>query len=151
MNTGAISSRYSRALLKYVQQTGSGERVFAQVREILANPECAPASLEPELENFLRLLLKNGRMEFVRLILTSFVRLYSESVGVKPARLTTVVPDPELSAGLVSLLEKKTGCKVLLEEDTDPELIGGFVLEIDNCRMDASVRSQLDSIRRSLQ
>lgn len=151
MNTGAISSRYARALLLYVQQTGAGERVFSQVRGILADPSAAPATLEPELENFIRLLLKNGRMEYVRLILTTFVRLYAKSEGIKPAHLTTVLPDPKLSAGLIAMLEKKTGCKVLLEEDTNPDLIGGFVLEIDDCRMDASVRGQLDSIRRSLQ
>lgn len=151
MNTGAISSRYAKALLKYVSETGSGERVFNQVRGILANPDSAPAVLEPELDSFIRLLLKNGRMEYVRLILTTFVRLYAKSAGIKPAHLTTVMPDPELSAGIVAMLEKKSGCRVLLDEDTDPDLIGGFVIEIDDCRMDASVRGQLDSIRRSLQ
>jgi F-type H+-transporting ATPase subunit delta len=32
----------------------------------------------------------------------------------------------------------------------DPDLIGGFVFELDGRRLDASVRSQLDRIRRQL-
>ena len=35
MNTGIISKRYAKALLAYVQETGGGERVSAQVRELL--------------------------------------------------------------------------------------------------------------------
>ena len=37
-----------------------------------------------------------------------------------------------------------------METSIDAELLGGFVLELDNEMLDASVRRQIDDIRRQL-
>ena len=68
MNTGIIATRYATALLRYTEETGGGERVCAQVRRLLEHPEERPAALEPELERFVRLLVKNGRLGEVRFV-----------------------------------------------------------------------------------
>lgn len=149
MNTGVISSRYAAALLSYVQETGGGEKVCAQAQEILLTGD-VPARLEPELDRFISLLRKNGRMEYVRFILTTFVNFYHESRGEKIARLITVKPDPGLEKRVREYLEKRNSCKVELVTATDPSLIGGFVIEIDDCVLDASVKKQLHLIRREL-
>lgn len=148
MNTGAIASRYAKALLKYVQETGRGEQVCAQARALLSDPDSAPQPLEPDLVRFIDLLARNGRMEHVKLILRSFVKMYLESVGARIAYLTTVTPAPDIQARLHDMLEEQTGGRVILETRVDPGLIGGFVLEIDDRMMDASVRSRIDRIRR---
>ena len=148
MNTGAISSRYAKALLKYVQQTGRGEQVCAQVHELLRNPDLKGAELEPELQRFVALLSRNGRLEDVRLILRSFERMYCESVGILQMQLVTVVPSPETEARLKALLDEQTGLKVWLESSLDPDLIGGFTLQVGDYMLDASVRRQIDDIRR---
>ena len=57
MNTGAIATRYARALLRYVLETGNGEKVCAQVRALLADPAHAPSPLEPELQRIAALLV----------------------------------------------------------------------------------------------
>lgn len=148
MNTGVISSRYARALLKYVQETGGGERVCAQVRAYLASPDTAPRKLEPELSKFIALLVSHGRMEYVRLIFTSFVRMYYASVGVKLAHLTTAVPAPDLADRLKGMVEQKYSCRLVLDTAVDPSIIGGFVFVIDDLRLDASVKRQISKIRR---
>ena len=73
MNTGILSSRYANALLRYTEETGGGERVCAQVRLLLDHPDQDPGPLEPELERFIHLLVKNGRLEDVRIIFRSFL------------------------------------------------------------------------------
>ncbi len=148
MNTGIISNRYAKALLMYTEQTGGGERVCAQVREILASPDSVPERLEPELERFVALLVKHSRLDDVRFILRSFVSMYYRSKGIGLATLTTSVPAPGLEEKLRPLLESRLGCKVIFETSVDPSLIGGFVVEVDDYLLDASVRSQIEAVRR---
>ena len=148
MNTGIISSRYATALLRYTQETGGGERACAQVRRLLEHPEERPAALEPELERLVRLLVKNGRLEDVRFVFRSFIAMYYRSRGIEVARLTTAVPAQELEQKLRAMLERQLGCEVLLESDVDPDLLGGFTLEVGDYLLDASVRRQIETIRR---
>ena len=148
MNTGIISSRYATALLRYTQETGGGERVCAQVKRLLEHPQEDPGPLEPELERLVALLVKNGRLGDVRFIFRSFIAMYYRSRGIEVARLTTVVPSGELERKLHAILEKQLGCEVLIESFVDPDLIGGFTLEVGDYLLDASVRRQIETIRR---
>lgn len=148
MNTGIISVRYAKALLEYCLETGHADRVYHQVNGLLKHPELTPEKLEPELERFVALLLKNRRMDGLRFILRTFVRMYYDSKGIKAVHLTTSVPSADLEKRLSRLLERKFGCKVLLESVVDPSLIGGFVVRVYDDMLDASVRSQIESVRR---
>ena len=148
MNTGIIASRYATALLRYTEETGGGERVCAQVRQLLRHPGERPGKLEPELERLTRLLVKNGRLEDVRFIFRSFIAMYYRSRGSRVARLTTAVPSPELEQKLRTVLEKQFGGDVLIASDVNPDLLGGFTLEVDDYLLDASVRRQIETIRR---
>lgn len=147
MNTGIISSRYAKALLKFVDETGNGEAVYSQVQDILANPDSMPAVLEPELRRFTDLLVRKKRVEYVKFIFHSFIDQYNESRHIIPASLTTAVPAPSLEKKLKELLESKFGGTVLISSEVDPSLIGGFVLTIDDKLLDASVSTQLEKIR----
>lgn len=146
MNTGTISSRYAKALLLLTREHGSGEAVAAQVRSILADPDSMPAQLEPDLENFIGLLVKNRRIEYVKFILGSFLRMYYEEAGIRLVQLTTCKASEELEASIRALFKDR---KVLLETRVDPSLLGGFVLTVDDMMVDASVRRKIENIRRS--
>lgn len=148
MNTGILSVRYAKALLEYSKETGHADRVYHQVNNLLKHPEISPDKLEPELERFVGLLLKNHRMDALRFILRTYVRMYYDYKGIRAVHLTTAVASPDLEKRLSRLLEKKFGCKVLLESVVDPSLIGGFVVKIDDYMLDASISSQIESIRR---
>lgn len=149
MNSGIISSRYATALLKYVQYTGRGQQVCDQVVEIIKDPDyLSRGPLEPELERFVPLLIRNGRLADVRMIFLTFIQKYYDSIGVKTALLTTVEPVPGLKEKLTPLLEKQFGCKVVIGQTVDPSLIGGFKIEVGDYELDVSVRRQIDKIRR---
>lgn len=188
MNTGIIATHYATALLKLVEETGSGELVAAQVqviekalddvpdfRRAVDDPAVAAVqkislfeaalkdSMAQELHKFLELLIRNGRIGDVRLVLTTFVTEYYRSRHIKRARLVVADPallDPEpvegslrqaqrpaLESRLRELIGKETGCELLLETKVDPSLIGGFVFEVEDMILDASVSRQLDVIR----
>lgn len=196
MNTGIIATRYATALLKLVEETGSGELVVAQVqviekaldevpdfRRAVDDPAVAAVqkislfeaalkdSMAQELHKFLELLIRNGRIGDVRLVLTTFVTEYYRSRHIKRARLVVADPallDPEptpsdpvpvegplrqaqrpaLESRLRDLVEKQTGCRLILKTEVNPSLIGGFVFEVEDTVLDASVSRQLDFIRR---
>lgn len=122
-------------------------------------------SLAPDLRKFLELLIRNGRIGDVRLIFTTFVTEYYRARHIKRAKL--VVADsallnpeptpsdrelaeplrPTLDVRLQDLIEKQTGCKLILKTEVNPSLIGGFVFEVEDTVLDASVSRQLDIIR----
>jgi F-type H+-transporting ATPase subunit delta len=148
MNTGIISSRYARALLRYVDETGNGQAVYDQVVQILKSPDSTPRKLQPELTRLVRLLVKNKRMENVRQILHRFTEMYNASRGRRLVTLRTAVPAPELETQVKEMLQERLGGEIILEAEVDPALIGGFILIIDDKLLDASVSSQLEEIRR---
>ena len=56
-------------------------------------------------------------------------------------------PSERLLQRLKALVKSKTGDDVIIEVDVDPSLVGGFVFDIDDYLLDASVKRQLDLIR----
>jgi len=149
MNSGIISSRYATALLRYVQETGRGEQVCDQAVAILQDPDILTRGpLEPELERFVTLLIRNGRLSDVRMIFLTFITMYYGSIGVMTAHLITCAPVPGLKEKLQPILERQFGCRVVIGATVDSSLIGGFKLEIGEYELDASVRRQIDEIRR---
>jgi len=150
MNTGILSSRYARALLRLVDETGNGEAVYGQVVRILKDPDSTPGRLEPELSRFVQLLVENKRIDHVKLILHRFTELYNESRGRRLVTLRTAVPAPELESRIMALLHERFEGEMVLNAEVDPSLIGGFTLTIDDKLLDASVSHQLAEIRRQL-
>lgn len=147
MNTGTVSLRYAKALLKYVEHTGGGEAVYAQVQTLLRDPSAAASmQLGKELSDFVALLVRNHRTEYLKFILHSFVRLYDAKTGRKEAVLTTAIPAPDFARKMRERISAGEHCILELEEKVDPDIIGGFVLDVDGLRMDASVRSALRSL-----
>lgn len=122
-------------------------------------------SLAPDLRKFLELLIRNGRIGDVRLIFTTFVTEYYRARHIKRAKLVVADPAllnpeptpsdrelaeplrPTLDVRLRDLIEKQTGCKLILNTEVNPSLIGGFVFEVEDTVLDASVSRQLDIIR----
>ena len=150
MNQGAIASRYAKAFLRLVQENGRGEQVFTQVRALLKDASSVPQPLEPDMEKLVLLLRRNHRLDCLKFILHDFVRLWCKEHKIVLVKLITAVPSPGLPERLEGMLAARTGCKIIMEASVDPELLGGFVLELDNEMLDASVRRQIDDIRRQL-
>lgn len=176
MNTGPVAHRYAKALLKYVQEAKTGEKVYSQVGmlvvrmqgiqqlkdvlqkhpelpldrklEILDSALGEPAS--HELKRFVKLVDANGRMEYLERMLYSFLEQYREANAIKVGRVVTACPVPGLRDRLQSILSEMTAASVYIDEEVDPSLIGGFVLNIDDLRMDASVEGQFRRLRQEL-
>ena len=117
----------------------------------LCHPERSEGSLSPDLRRFFELMIRNGRIGDIALALKSFEDQYYESRGIIRGKLTLSSPPDsaakKLEDGLKNLIEKKTGKTLLLTTDVDESLIGGFVLEVEDRLLDASVSRQLEIIK----
>ena len=148
MNTGVISTRYARALLRLTTGNGSSDAVYAQIRAMLADPDSMPSPLHPDLQEFVGLLVENHRDQYLKFIFNSYVSLYLKQNNMKLATLTTAVPYPGLEKKIRDLVKERTGCGLDLTVETDPSLIGGFKLVVNDMLLDASVSAQLDRLRK---
>lgn len=174
MNTGIIASRYAAALHRYVTLHGDADRVCAQAkvleqalgrlpdfRRLVDDPAAVTRSekmaffrsalggeeLAPALERFLSLVMENGRIADLRFILHDYTALYYASRNIHFATLSTAVPVPDpLLEKIHAQAVERIGGEVVIEKQVDPSLIGGGVFTVDGYRVDASVRTQLQTL-----
>jgi F-type H+-transporting ATPase subunit delta len=79
----------------------------------------------------------------------SYVDLYRKQNNITRGKLITAVPvSSEIEERMRKMVEQKTMGKVDFVTETDPEIVGGFILEYDTYRLDQSVSTQL---RKTLQ
>jgi len=100
---------------------------------------------------FLELITTNKRESHIAGICRNFLGLYRQEQGVKSALLTTAVElDPAIIAKIKSKLETELKVQIELSKQVDENLIGGFVLRIEDQQLDASIASQLRRVKEKL-
>lgn len=105
--------------------------------------------LSPYVQNFLFLLLRRRRMRLFPEIVNAFEALMRQMDNIVIAAVT--VADLQgfkpHSAKLKSALEKKTGKKIEIRMEEDPELMGGLQIALGDKIYDASIQGELERIR----
>lgn len=170
-----LASRYANALFEAAMSAGLEERVaedLAAAQEVAAHPEAAVALKTPRIGaadkkaiidgvlgnvcselalRFLQLLLDRKRFDLLSAAADSYRRLLGRLRRVSQAEARCARPlDPGLRAGIKAMLEAFQGGKVDLDEDVDPELLGGVVVRMGDWVMDASLRGELGRLERAL-
>ena len=176
MDIGVISVRYARALLKSATEQKLDETVYQemqllaksyvdvpQLRHTIDNPMLSKDKKEMLLltavggqpteltKAFIQLVLREGREPVMQFIANSYVTLYRQQKNVIRGRLITAARvSPETEQKMRQMVESKTNGTVEFETEVNPDIIGGFILEYDTYRMDASVKAKLNNILNQL-
>jgi ATP synthase F1 delta subunit len=101
--------------------------------------------------NFLELLLEKHRMPALMRIRKRFDHLVSEENKELEVTVTSAVPlDEGIAAQIGAEIEKQTGRKVDLSSNVDDNILGGLVVRVGNMVLDASVRNQLEKLRKNV-
>jgi F-type H+-transporting ATPase subunit delta len=96
-------------------------------------------------------VLREGREPVMQFIANSYVTLYRQQKNVIRGRLITAARvSPETEQKMRQMVESKTNGTVEFETEVNPDIIGGFILEYDTYRMDASVKAKLNNILNTL-
>lgn len=137
-------------------------RQVPELRTVLRNPELDPetkASLVDEilgeadelLRNFLRLTAEKGRIGDLEEIAQEVERLIAEHERRLTVELTTAYElSDEEARGIIEKIEQASGRTVDATRKVDENIIGGLILQAGSLRLDASVRGQLERLRREL-
>jgi ATP synthase F1 delta subunit len=113
--------------------------------------ERAITGAEPELVNFLELLVDKHRMTEVFRIRREFDELWKQENRRLDVTVTSAVElDPAVVEQIGQEVERQTGEKVDLSSRIDGEILGGIVLQVGNMVLDASIRSRLEKLRKSV-
>ena len=111
----------------------------------------AVSDAEPELINFLELLVDKGRMTEIFRIRRELDELWKQENRRIDVTVTSAV---ELDSAVVEKIgqevERQTGEKVDLSSRIDGDILGGIVLQVGNMVLDASIRSRLEKLRKSV-
>jgi F-type H+-transporting ATPase subunit delta len=172
MDIGVVSVRHARALLKSATEQKLEDAVYQdmqtladsyvrvpQLRFTIDNPMLAKDKKKlllvtacgdrrtPLTERFVELVLGEDRENILQFMANSYITLYRQQKNVIRGRLitaTAVTSDTEQK--MRQMVESRTKGTVEFESEVNPDIIGGFILEYDTYRLDASVKSRLNAI-----
>ena len=145
MNTGVISNRYAKAFLSLTIESGRSKEVYAQVQDILSGR--IPETVEKDIDSLIALLKKNGRIPYLKYILFNYCGQDRKWAGIVQASVEVAAPSDKLESQLRELLQRECKDDVVFTQKVNPDLIGGFVLEVNDKVIDTSVKSKLATIR----
>ena len=177
MLDGLIPYRYAMALYKYAEKKGITVEVYDEMTRVAAaftkNPELSKALSNPFVKNddkkrlllaasgkhvdenyqaFVNLVLNHKREMYFHLMALSYRKIYRKANNISSVKITTAVAfnekEQEKLQNLVSNLYKDRTLE--FEVSVNPEIIGGFIVDVDNNRLDASVSNEFAQLRQNL-
>lgn len=176
MNEGKISGRYARVLYALAEEKGIQQEIYKKMitlsqafievpdlTKTLANPMHTPEeklsllvtasgkNSSPFLTDFFRFVIKKEREEFMIFIAMSYQDYYREKQHIMVGKIISASPLKEASlARIRQIMKDKFASTIELTTQVEPSIIGGFVLEVDNYRMDSSIKTELQNIQKEL-
>ncbi len=121
----------------------------AEKEQVLDN---ALPDVQPVASNFAKLLVRKRRANLAPQIIEAFRERLNSVRGIAEATVTSAVPlSDEARSAVAEAVHRYTAAQtVQLHETVDQQIIGGAVVQIGDRIIDGSVRTRLDSMRRSL-
>jgi F-type H+-transporting ATPase subunit delta len=109
-------------------------------------------SLSTLTKAFIQRVIKKGREDIIPEMIEEFVIQYNKKKGITQVKLTTAKALTEEALTKI----KKAIANVIgesgnvdLEISVNPDLIGGFVVDLDDQVYDASIRHKLENLKKS--
>ena len=175
MDIGIVSMRYAKALIEYAKDTGKEEVLYAEIssleRSFRKHPDLRSAldnpmvSLEEkfslisvaavgngessrEFSRFVTLVLKKRRENILQYICIGFLDLYRKAKHIGVGRLITAIPvSEEVRRRIRESASSMLHARMELQTEVDPSIEGGFIFDINDFRLDASIATQLRRVK----
>lgn len=170
-----VASRYAKALLELAIENNNVDAVSGDMNYLLsANNETRDFQLllnspiihadkkiaifaelfdqfEQVTKSFVNLITKNGRENFLPEIAEAFDAQVKAYKGIIPVTIVTAAPMSQQTKDMIlSKIQSTVTGTLEVTEKVDPSLIGGFVVRMDDKRIDASVASQFTNLKQRL-
>jgi F-type H+-transporting ATPase subunit delta len=173
-----LASRYAKSLIDLAIEKGQLEKVFADMQwlqavcksnrdfvNLLRSPIIKADTKKKILSAvtdgnigeltaaFNALLITKGRESNLPEIVNAFIDSYKQHKNIQTIKLTTAAPISDaLKNSIVEQVKKSAGFQnVEVEEKVDADLIGGFVLQVGDKLVDASIAYDLRAIAKQFE
>lgn len=174
MSEFKVASRYAKSLIDLAQEQGNLEevkqdmeqfvatlRANSELQAVLKNPIMKQdkkrnildalfgGKIHPSIIAFFHIMVRKGRAGILYATAREFIREYNEVKGIVHA---TVISASRLSEKNLDALQKviagEINAEVVLRNTVDPSLIGGFVVNVGDKQIDASISGKLNKLKR---
>ncbi len=176
MSAGSVAEKYASVLLETAQQEQAEDEVAEDLQWLVSllgdsetfrlvwlhpvlqletKTEVLRPALADELSplswRFVRLLMDKRREQMLVDIQRELMRQLRQQRGQQSVQVRTAMDIPEdVLDRLQRVLSDYLGAEAVLQQRHDPQLIAGLVLNIEDKKIDASLRRRLQEVRRSL-
>jgi F-type H+-transporting ATPase subunit delta len=175
MHGSRIAKRYAKALLDLSLEMNVLEEVRADMELIhsvcKSNPDFSLFLRSPVIRTekkqnvmksifggklsdlstrYLNIITRKGRESFINQIAEEYIQIYKEFKNIFTVHFSSATGiNDDIRKKVIALLEKQTKGSIELIEDVKKELVGGFVLDYDDYKYDASIAYQLKKLKKS--
>ena len=174
MRVNLLAKRYAEAVFEIAVESKNVDRIAEdlklvykvmdenrELRKIIANPVIDSSKKISILNKifgdqgkisdlsirFLNLITRKGREIYLMGICQAFENIYLEYKNIVKAELVTAfAPDAEIKESVLAKLKAISDKDVELHELVDDDIIGGFIVRIEDYQVDASVANQLKKL-----
>lgn len=177
MNDSLIPQRYAKALYKLALEKGKTSQVYEEMKllsdsfvknpelqKVLANPFVSRQDKEnlllsavgnaedADYRAFVKLVLDHHRDDYVYLMALAFQKIYREANKISTVEIITASAITSEQLDKITSMVKRAFPDRTFEfkQSVDPDIIGGFVIDVDSVRMDASVSNEIEQLRQKL-
>ncbi len=175
MQSPRLAGRYAKSLIDLAQEKGQLEAVYKDMQylqqvsrqsrdfvTLIKSPvikadkknaiidAVTKGKVSDITAAFNRLLVLKGRENVLPEIVNAFIDQYNTIKDIHKVRLTTATEASEdLKRSMVEKLKAEAGLGTIeLETKVDPSLVGGFILEFNNQKVDASILRDLKDVKK---
>lgn len=123
-----------------------------QIRRKIAVEVAEALNLGPLGIRFLSFLTERDRLAYLPTIALHYHRLLDEARGRVVARVVTPAPlGAAMMQNVTRVLKEICGKEVILKEESQPDLIGGLLIELEGKVYDGSIRTQLERMKETIE
>ncbi|HNY04948.1 MAG TPA: F0F1 ATP synthase subunit delta [Candidatus Egerieousia sp.] len=109
-----------------------------------AGGDVSGGKISVELKKFFDLVVERKREGYMYSIALVYANLYRNFRHIGIAKIITAVPlEKSMEERIIDTTSKKLHCSIELERVVDPAIEGGFIFDINDYRLDASVATQI--------
>jgi F-type H+-transporting ATPase subunit delta len=99
---------------------------------------------------FLNIITRKKREKYIGNIAEEYIQIYKKFKNIITVRFESAQPISDaIRKKIIRLMEEQTHGTIELIEDVKKELIGGFVLNYEGYKYDASIACQLQKLKKS--
>lgn len=172
-----VARRYARALYSLAQENNILEQAYEDMKHVIQVYEMqnelkilmkSPIVREgkkqkiltrlfedivdPLIMKYILIIARKKRASLLEGIAQEFQVVYKYNLGIEQVKVVTAQPlDDKMRKKVLGVAQSMTTKEIEFHESVDPELIGGFILNLGHTQYDASVRRKLAEMKRQFE